>query len=138
VPAVGLSAVVVPVALTPDAAIAVPPPAVAGWYRLGPAPGAVGPAVLVGHVDSLAGPAVFYRLTAVHVGDLVVVVHADGARTSFSIFSVTQVPKSQFPTAAVFAPTNQAALRIITCTGEFDKASGQYRDSLIVWATATP
>jgi sortase (surface protein transpeptidase) len=98
----------------------------------------VGPAVLVGHVDSRAGPAVFYRLTAVQVGDVVVVVHADGSLARFSISAVTAVRKSRFPTAAVFAPMTQATLRIITCAGTFDPATGHYQDSLIVWATATP
>lgn len=138
VPAVSMSAVVVPIGLAPDGSMAVPPSTVAGWYRLGPTPGAVGPAVLVGHVDSRAGPAVFYRLTAVRVGDILVVVHADMTRTRFSVSAVTVVRKSRFPTADVFAPTDKAALRVITCTGEFDAARGSYLDSLIVWATAEP
>jgi hypothetical protein len=137
IPAVALTAMVVPVGLAPDGSIAVPPPTVAGWYRLGPPPGAVGPAVLVGHVDSRAGPAVFYRLTAVRAGDVVVVIRADGSLARFTISRVTTIGKSRFPTAAVFAPTTQATLRLITCTGTFDPVSGHYLDSLIVWATET-
>jgi sortase (surface protein transpeptidase) len=93
--------------------------------------------VLVGHVDSRAGPAVFYRLTAVQVGDVVVAIRDDGSLARFSISKVTTVGKSRFPTTAVFAPTTQATLRLITCTGTFDPVSGHYLDSLIVWATET-
>ncbi|MBT8224893.1 MAG: class F sortase [Dactylosporangium sp.] len=135
-PAIGLSAVVVAVGLTPGGSMTVPAPAVAGWYRLGPVPGEVGPAVLVGHVTSRAGPAVFHRLAAVHLGDLVSVWHADGSLTRFSISAVTVSRKSQFPTAAVFGPTRQAALRLVTCADDSGRGGGQYRNSLIVWATA--
>jgi hypothetical protein len=136
VAAVGLSAAVVPVGLTSGGDMAVPPPTVVGWYQLGPAPGAVGPAVLVGHVDSRSGPAVFYRLTALHVGDTVVVDRADGSRARFSISAVTVVDKAAFPLAAVFAPTRGPALRLITCTGPFDPYRHHYTESLIAWGVA--
>jgi sortase (surface protein transpeptidase) len=135
VPAIGISASVVPVGLNPDGSMEVPPTALAGWYRLGPAPGAIGPAVLVGHVDSRAGPAVFYRLTALRRGDAVLVDRADGTQARFVISAITVVGKAEFPTAAVFAPTDNAALRLITCTGSFDPTRHHYTDSLIAWAT---
>jgi sortase (surface protein transpeptidase) len=113
-----------------------PPTAVAGWYRLGPAPGAIGPAVIVGHVDTYKGPAVFYRLTAVRAGDEVDIVRADGTRSRFVISAVTVVQKAVFPSAAVFGPTPTATLRLITCTGTFDLRSRHYVDSLIAWGVA--
>ena len=33
-----------------------------GWFKLGPSPGQVGSAVILGHVDDRRGPAVFFRL----------------------------------------------------------------------------
>ncbi len=137
VPAVGLQAPIVPVGLTADGQMNVPAPSVAGWYRLGPSPGAVGPAVLVGHVDSSTGPAVFYRLTGVRVGDEVIVVNGDGSRSRFVISRLTVVNKGLFPSAAVFAPTAQPEIRLITCTGPFDTHSHHYVDSLILWGVAT-
>jgi hypothetical protein len=137
VPAVGLSARVVPVGLNGEGQMEVPAPSVAGWYRVGPAPGAVGPAVIVGHVDNYRGPAVFYRLTAVRAGEEVDIVRADGSRSRFVISGVTVVNKSIFPTEAVFAPTPKATIRLITCTGSFDLRSRHYVDSLIVWGVAT-
>jgi sortase (surface protein transpeptidase) len=134
IPAVGLDAPVVAVGLNPGGSIDMPAPDLAGWYRYGPAPGAIGPAVLVGHVDMRSGPAVFYRLTAARTGDRITVVQADGDPVSFIVTAVTQMRKAAFPTAMVFAPTPQPTLRLVTCAGDFDPRSGHYLDSFIVWA----
>ena len=132
IPAVGLSARVVPVGLTHAGQMEMPRPSTAGWYRLGPIPGARGPAVLVGHVDSDTGPAAFYRLSGVRRGETFWVVRADGSQSRFLITRITVVAKTDFPSAAVFAPTRRADIRLITCTGPFDSEAG-YLDSLIVW-----
>ena len=137
VPAVGLWAPVVPVGLTAEGRMEVPAPSLAGWYRPGPAPGAIGPAVLVGHVDSRAGPAVFYRLTGVRAGEDIEVIHADRSRSHFRVIAVTVINKAAFPSQAVFGPTPKATIRLITCTGPFDPSSRHYVDSLIVWGAAT-
>jgi hypothetical protein len=136
IPAVGLSTRLVPVGLNRARQIEMPSPFVAGWYRSGlPVRklGAAGPVVLVGHVDTYKGPAVFYRLTGVRRGDKVEVVRADGSRARFVITRVTVVMKSTFPLSAVFDPTAKASIRLITCTGFFDTATGHYVDSLIAW-----
>ena len=43
-------------------------PATAGWYHLGPTPGALGPAVIAGHVTWNQVPAVFFRLAELRRG----------------------------------------------------------------------
>jgi Sortase domain len=105
-----------------------------GWFAEGPAPGQVGPAVLAGHVDSKTGPAVFYRLRELRPGDTVQVERADGARLRFVVEQARGFPKAAFPTAAVFGPAPWAALRLVTCGGDFDRARGSYRDNLVVFA----
>jgi sortase family protein len=50
---------------------------VAGWYALGPRPGDPGSAVILGHVDSKRGPAVFYRLRQLLGGDEIDVSRAE-------------------------------------------------------------
>jgi hypothetical protein len=92
--------------------------------------------VLVGHVDSREGPAVFYPLSKARPGEAILVAGADGSVARFTLTAVTRLPKTAFPTAAVFAPTPVPTLRLITCTGTFDTRSGHYLDSLILWATA--
>jgi sortase (surface protein transpeptidase) len=137
IPAIGLHARVVPVGLDLAGELEIPGPALAGWYQLGPAPGAQGAAVIVGHVDNYLGPAVFYRLTGIRPGDQVQVVRADGTRATFVISRVTTLKKTAFPTKEVFAPTANATIRLITCTGPFDTTTRSYVDSLIAWGYAT-
>jgi Sortase domain len=138
VPAVGLSAPVLPVGLAPDGSVAVPPVTDAGWYNLGPRPGVVGPAVIVGHVDSVNGPAVFYGVTAIRPGELVLVGSATGSVVPFTVYAVSVVDKARFPVASVFAPTAQPELRLVTCTGVFDTSTHHYTDAEVVWAIETP
>jgi sortase (surface protein transpeptidase) len=108
--------------------------ATAGWFAGGPAPGQLGPAVIAGHVDSRIGPAVFYRLRDLRPGDRIGVVRADGSRLGFVVEQARSYPKAAFPTGAVFGPVPSAALRLITCAGDFDRARGSYRDNLVVFA----
>jgi hypothetical protein len=105
----------------------------AGWYGGGTAPGDVGPAVLAGHVDSTKGPAVFYRLTDVRPGD-VVQVDRGGQWLQFQVQAVTRYPKDRFPTAAVYGPTPDPELRLITCGGTFDWGRRSYEDNVVVFA----
>jgi sortase (surface protein transpeptidase) len=113
-----------------------PKPGVVGWYHRGASPGAVGASVLVGHVDSLRGPAVFYRLSGVRVGEVGQVTRADGSTWEFTISKISVVAREEFPSRAVFGPTARAAsIRLITCTGAFEPDTG-YADSLIVWGHA--
>ena len=106
----------------------------AGWFAEGLTPGQVGPAVIAGHVDSRTGPAVFFRLRELRPGDTVQVERADGARLRFVVEQARSFPKATFPTAEVFGPAPWAALRLVTCGGDFDRARGSYRDNLVVFA----
>ena len=120
-----------------DAAGALVPPADfdrAGWFAAGPVPGEVGPAVIAGHVDSRSGPAVFFRLREMAVGDPVLVERGDGTTAHFTVTRVARHPKDAFPTADVYGPTPDAELRLITCGGEFDRADRSYLDNVIVYA----
>jgi Sortase domain len=109
----------------------------AGWYagEGGTRPGDPGSAVILGHVDSKRGPAVFYRLRELRAGDPVVVVRADGSRVRFVVERVEQYPKGRFPTEDVYYPTLSPKLRLVTCGGAFDPAAGHYRDNVIVFAS---
>ncbi len=107
----------------------------AGWFAEGTRPGATGPAVIAGHVDSPDGPAVFARLSELAPGDLVVVRHRDGTAARFRVDRRQVVPKDGFPTAAVYGPTPDAQLRLITCDGPYVRTSGGYQDNLVVFAS---
>ena len=112
----------------------------AGWYagEGGTRPGDPGSAVILGHVDSTSGPAVFYRLRELRPGDRVEVVRAGGSRVSFTVDRVERYPKGRFPTDDVYYPTLTPRLRLVTCGGEFDPAAGSYRDNVIAFASLSP
>jgi sortase (surface protein transpeptidase) len=108
---------------------------VAGWYEDGTRPGDPGSAVILGHVDSRSGPAVFYRLRELRPGDQVEVDRAGGSRVAFTVQRVEQYPKRRFPTAEVYYPTLEPMLRLVTCGGAFDRSTGHYTDNVIVFAS---
>lgn len=134
-PTIGVDTRLVRLGLNPDRSLQVPQDyAHAGWYAGGVAPGQNGPAVLVGHLDSVDGPAVFHRLGELREGDPVQVRRADGSVGAFRVRRVDQVPKDAFPTAEVYGPVARPELRLITCGGTFDESSGHYRDNVVVFA----
>lgn len=123
------------VALGDDGAIAAPQQwQTAAWYRGGVRPGQRGPAVILGHVDSKAGPAVFFRLGELVEGDEIRVVREDGSVARFAVASSGTYDKARFPTNDVYLATPEPALRLITCAGEFDRDVGHYADNLVVFA----
>jgi hypothetical protein len=108
----------------------------AGWYTGGFRPGQPGPAVVLGHVDSKSGPAVFYDLRRLRPGALVHVDRADGTTATFRVTRVEQYRKTRFPSDLVYFPTLEPSLRLVTCGGTFDASTGHYRDNVIALATA--
>jgi len=136
IPAIAVSTPLVPLGRLPDGSLEVPKDwDTAGWYDGGPRPGQPGPAVILGHVDSKSGPAVFYQLQALRPGDIVRVGLADGRKLAFQVQRVERYPKDKFPTEAVYFPTLDRELRLITCGGTFDYAARSYRDNIVVYAT---
>jgi Sortase domain len=107
----------------------------AGWYAPGTRPGDPGSAVILGHVDSKRGPAVFYRLRELRPGDDITVTRADGSAVHFTVDRTEQYPKRRFPTDDVYYPTLTPELRLVTCGGQFDRAWGHYLDNVIVFAS---
>ena len=138
IPAIGVDARVVRVGLDRAGALEVPRSWVeAGWYAHAPRPGEPGPAVIVGHVDSTSGPAVFYRLGALHGGAAVRVARRDGSVARFRVQRVERWSKADFPTRRVYGATRRPTLRLITCGGAFDGSTGHYTDNTIVYAVAS-
>ncbi len=137
IPRIGVDTALIPLGLNEDGTVMVPPVdprAPAGWYRHLAAPGEPGPAVLLGHVDSYRGPAVFSRLAELRPGDGLSVRRADGSVVAFVVESVHTHPKSDFPTEAVYGQTDSSVLRLITCGGAFDRAQRTYLSNVVVYA----
>ena len=135
IPALGIDSPLTHLGLAPDRSIEVPSDYnTAGWFDGGPRPGQPGPAVILGHVDSKAGPAVFYRLSRLPVGAEVFVDRTDGSTIDFRVRGTQHVAKTAFPTDLVYAPTLEPALRLVTCGGAFDHTRSSYSDNVIVYA----
>ena len=137
IPAIGVQAPIVGVGLRADGAMQVPEPDQVGWYKLGPRPGAGGPAVLVGHVYyRRTGPAVFHRLRELRPGDEILVGRRGGTTTRFLVGRLERHPKTALPTRRIWTTARRPLLRLITCGGSFDRSTGHYRDNVVVYAKA--
>jgi hypothetical protein len=135
IPAIGVKAPIVTLGLNRNGTLQVPSSTtVVGWYTGSPRPGAIGSAVVAGHVDSRSGPAVFYWLRSMHRGEHIYVRRADGTLVVFTVTAVRMYAKAQFPTATVYGPVPDAELRLITCGGTFDYARGSYLSNVVVYA----
>ncbi|MGW3404976.1 class F sortase [Streptomyces zhihengii] len=123
----GVDAPVTPVGLDADGWIAAPPPErarLAGWYRGAVSPGERGTAVVVGHVDNDAGPAVFYSLGSLRPGTRVAVEREDGRTAVFALYAVEVFPQRGFPADTVYADGPAPEIRLITCGGAYSSRDG--------------
>jgi len=133
IPSIEVDAKLIPVGLLDDGDMEVPPFGLAGWYEPGPLPGNHGPAVIVAHVDTKKGPDVFYRLKDLEPGDEILVYGADGDVATFGVDSKEQRLKTELPVERIWNDTWEPLIRLITCTGEFDRSSGHYLSNMIVY-----
>ncbi|KAB1901398.1 class F sortase [Micromonospora sp. AMSO1212t] len=140
VPAIKVNAPVTPVGQAKDGSVDVPPLTEhdqTGWYDRGAVPGDPGRAIIVGHVDTKSGPAVFYRLRSLKPGARIQVTRADRSVVTFKVDSVEYFDKSNLPAARVYGNSGPAELRLITCGGEWVGGRTGYQDNVIVFASLT-
>ncbi|WP_370085764.1 class F sortase [Streptacidiphilus sp. MAP12-16] len=139
IPTIGVNAPLAQLGLDSTGHLQVPPENdrnLAGWYRGGPTPGAVGNALIDGHVDNARGRAVFYDLGALHKGNTIEIDRRDGTVAVFGIDAIEVYDKSTFPDQKVYGPTTGPQLRVITCGGGFSKGRG-YLGNVVVYAHLT-
>ncbi|MFG3281651.1 class F sortase [Streptomyces sp. NPDC048111] len=108
-------------------------PNLAGWYQNGVAPGMRGTSVIVGHVDNMKGPAVFYGLGSLQKGNHIEVQRFDGRTAVFEVYGVEVFDKASFPGTRVYGDTGHPELRVITCGGGFSRARG-YDGNVVAFA----
>ena len=136
IPSIGVSAPVSVLGLNRDGSVAVPTDFyIPGWYKFGPAPGQKGSAVILGHVDSYKGPAVFYRIRDLKIGNQVIVTLANHTTVRFAVIGVHEYSKSNFPERLVFGPRNYSALQLVTCGGVFNAATGHYESNIVAFTS---
>jgi sortase (surface protein transpeptidase) len=137
IPAIGVNAPVTHLDLNPDGTVQVPPLSnhnLAGWYDRSVTPGEKGTSVILGHVDDYAGASVFFNIKNLRAGQTVDVVRADGKTAEFAVDGVQKAAKTNFPSSDVYGNVSYPALRLVTCGGPFDAKTGEYLDSIVVYA----
>ncbi|MEV0806230.1 class F sortase [Micromonospora sp. NPDC050200] len=107
----------------------------AGWYDQGPTPGQYGPAVIVGHVDTTTGPAVFHGLRDLRDGDTVEVTREDRKVAVFEVNHVQRYGKEALPVDEIFGDFSRPGLRLITCGGRWVGGETGYADNVVVYAS---
>ena len=136
IPAIGVDARIVKLGLNRDQTMEVPRDLDdAGWFAPAPEPGEQGSAIIVGHVNGRSGPGVFSRLWRLRAGDVIEVHLADGSEVTFVARSMLRVAKTRFPTDLVYARTSLPTLRLITCAGKLNYATGHHSQNRIVFAS---
>lgn len=135
IPDVGVDADVIDLGLNTDGTLEVPDDFdQTGWYTGRSVPGNIGPSVVVGHVDSTSGPAVFYRLRDLEPGHTIEIHRSDGLVALFRVSDTALVAKDKFPTEQVYGATAEPTLRLVTCGGDFDRSVRSYKGNFIVFA----
>ncbi len=136
IPAIGVDVSLSTLGLNADHTVQVPTDfQQAGWFGLGPSPGQTGSAVILGHVDSYTGPAVFFQIRTLRAGDQVNVSLADGTIAHFQVTAVAMYAKDQFPAQQVYAPHGGSALQLVTCGGAFDTHTRSYLSNIVAYTT---
>jgi hypothetical protein len=136
IPTIGISTGLVKLGLAANGDVQVPTSwYTPGWYKLGPTPGQVGSSVILGHVDSVSGPAVFYKLNELRPGNIISVKLADGVTDRFEVTGLRMYSKKAFPTSLVYGSHGKRALNLVTCAGVFDSATHHYLSNLVVFST---
>jgi sortase (surface protein transpeptidase) len=136
IPSIGVESPLVRLDLNPNRTIQVPAEFnTPGWYGRGPAPGEQGAAVILGHLDSYTGPAVFWRLSSLRPGDQIRVGRQDGSEVRFTVERTQSYSVDSFPSFDVYGSTSHAELRLITCSGTYSRARSQYLSNTVVYAS---
>ena len=141
IPAIGVHTRLLHLGVNRNGTIQVPPlttrASEAAWYKYSATPGQIGSSVIEGHVDTVRGPAVFFRLGALRPGNRIDVRLADGITAVFRVTGVRRYVKSHFPAKVIYRTRGFAALHLITCGGAFNYKTRNYLSSIVVFAALT-
>jgi LPXTG-site transpeptidase (sortase) family protein len=135
IPKLKIKAPIELVGLDPQGRMDVPKnPDNVAWYKFGVTPGSVGNAVIAGHLDWTAGPAVFQHLASLKKDDKFTVTDSANTTHAFRVIKTATYPFDQFPNDTVFGPSTSANLNLITCAGSYDKKTKNYSHRVVVYA----
>jgi sortase (surface protein transpeptidase) len=135
IPSIDVQTRLIRLGLRDDGSVEVPSDAnadLAGWFQRGPPPGSRGSSVILGHVDSTTGPAVFFRLSELQPGQRLSVELDDGTTATFRVRSVRTYANEDFPAQRVYGRQGRSELNLVTCGGVYDSSRGGYQSNVVV------
>ena len=135
IPAIGVSARVVPEDLGPGGALDIPPPQQVGWYDRGPAPDQSGTTMLAGHIDDNGVPGALLRLNDVQLGAAVRVTTASGRVAAYTVTRRQMLPQHELAFSGLLSQQGAPSLVLVSCGGAYDEATHLYLDNIVVVAT---
>jgi LPXTG-site transpeptidase (sortase) family protein len=140
IPAAEIDAPIVVKGVSDDGVMQSPDNAVdVAWYDFSAHPGFGGNAVFAGHVDYIrVGPAVFWNIKDLNPGDLIEVRLEDGTVYQYGVTVKQQYDAATAPVETIVGPTPRETVTLITCSGSFSGATGQYDKRLVVQAERLP
>ncbi len=140
-PAAGIRASVVQVGLTPDGAMGAPDnPFVFGWFNRSAVPGEPGNALLGGHrdyedIDGRIDVGVGWELDEPRVGEQLIMRNA--ATNRYFVYEIVETAtiSPDSPEAIRYlSQTRESVVTLITCAGDFDEATHNYAERIIIVA----
>jgi Sortase (surface protein transpeptidase) len=135
IPKIKVNAAIDYVGLTTVGAMGIPTtPARAAWFKYGVRPGAIGSAVISGHVDWYNGAySIFANLNKLKVGDKITIQDDSGALISFVVRKTAVYAANQDAADIFNSGDGLAHLNLITCSGTWNKTAKQYSKRLVVF-----
>ena len=139
VPSLGIDAPTVVLGVTSDGTMQAPStPTDVGWYNFSSKPGGGGNIVLSGHVDYINyGPAVFWKLRNIHMGDVVHLIQADQSVATYKVTTISNYDSDTAPIKEIIGKTPVETVTLITCDGVFNSNTHEYDKRLVVRAVRT-
>lgn len=136
IPAIGVDASVEKVGRLPSGQMDVPKvPEDVAWFTESALPGQPSgrPSIIAGHLDSPAGPAVFYRLRHLVPGDELAVTYENGDRYVFAVQDKERYLYDSAPVDKIFGSNPNRMLNLITCDGAWDGGAANYEQRLVIY-----
>ncbi|MDQ0272125.1 LPXTG-site transpeptidase (sortase) family protein [Cytobacillus purgationiresistens] len=87
---------------------------------------------MAGPVDSKEGPAVFFYLKQLKEGDEMIIKGKGEENYTFQMQKVESFPTDEAPIKEIFGSEDNRSLNLITCTGTFNRKTGNHEEMLIV------
>jgi LPXTG-site transpeptidase (sortase) family protein len=135
IPKIRVNAVIKHVGLLADGSMGIPKlPSETVWYKSGSKPGAIGSAVIAGHVNWWYGAkGVFENLKKLKKGDVITVQDNRGVTTSFAVRTIRTIGQKEDASDVFRSYDGKSHLNLVTCSGVWNKATQAYSKRIVVF-----